>query len=125
MLGQLTKNERQLALVILLAVGLWGLVFGVAGKDDPLGAHGWIIVLAALAGIFKIISIYYDPEPSDDRLSSYYDDPTKLGIILAMVWAVIGLFVGDWVAWLLVKPDLTFDAGWSSFGGCAPCTRRA
>ncbi|MGL4260541.1 MAG: cbb3-type cytochrome c oxidase subunit I, partial [Afipia sp.] len=120
MMGQLTKNERQLALIILLAVGLCGLALGVAGKDDLLGAHGWLIVLAALAGIFKIISVYYEPEPSDERLSLYYDDPTKLGIILAMVWAVFGLFIGDWVAWLLVKPDLTFDAGWSSFGRLRP-----
>ena len=40
----------------------------------------------------------------DDRLDRYYDDPTKFGIVLAMVWAVVGLFVGDWVAWLLVYP---------------------
>jgi cytochrome c oxidase cbb3-type subunit 1 len=33
---------------------------------------------------------------------------------------VFGLFVGDWVAWLLVNPDLTFDAGWSSFGRIRP-----
>ncbi|RTL79032.1 MAG: cytochrome-c oxidase, cbb3-type subunit I [Bradyrhizobiaceae bacterium] len=120
MMGQLTKSERQLALVILLAVSLCGLALGVAGRDDILGAHGLLIVLAALAGIFKIISVYYEPEPSDERLAHYYDDPTKLGIILAMVWAVFGLFVGDWVAWLLVKPELTFDAGWSSFGRLRP-----
>ena len=27
-----------------------------------------------------------------------------------MVWVVAGLFVGDWIAWQLVNPDLTFDA---------------
>ena len=37
-----------------------------------------------------------------------------------MVWAVFGMFVGDWVAWLLVDPDLTFDAGWASFGRLRP-----
>ena len=30
------------------------------------------------------------------------------------------LFVGDWVAWQLVYPDLTFDAAWSSFGRLRP-----
>src|SRR5258705_4332030 len=34
--------------------------------------------------------------------------------------SVVGLFVGDWVAWQLVNPDLTFDAPWSSFGRLRP-----
>jgi hypothetical protein len=37
-----------------------------------------------------------------------------------MGWAVFGLFVGDWVAWLLVYPEFTFDAAWSSFGRIRP-----
>ena len=60
------------------------------------------------------------PNPRKNGFSHYYDDPTKAGIILAMGWAVFGLFVGDWVAWLLVYPELTFDAGWSSFGRLRP-----
>src|SRR5664279_1870782 len=120
MLGQLTKYERQLALIILLCLCLAGTVLGIAGRDDPLGGHGALIALAALAGIFGIIRVYYEPEPDQRRLERYYDDPTKVGIILAMTWAVFGLFIGDWVAWLLVKPDLTFDAGWSSFGRLRP-----
>ena len=120
MIGQLTKAERQYALLILLALALCGLIFGIAGKDDPLGTHGALIGVAALAGIFKVISVYYDPEPGDERLNRYYDDPTRFGIILAMMWAVFGLFIGDWVAWLLVKPDFTFDAGWASFGRLRP-----
>ena len=120
MIGQLTKAERQYALLILLGLALCGLIFGIAGKDDPLGSHGALIGIAALAGIFKVISVYYDPEPGDERLNHYYDDPTKFGIVLAMIWAVFGLFIGDWVAWLLVKPDFTFDAGWASFGRLRP-----
>src|SRR4029078_3450181 len=41
-------------------------------------------------------------------------------MVLSMVWAVFGFFVGDWVAWLLVNPDLTFDAAWASFGRLPP-----
>jgi cytochrome c oxidase cbb3-type subunit I len=63
---------------------------------------------------------YYLPQPSDDRLSHYYDDPTKAGVVLAMAWAVFGLAVGDWVAWQLVDPNLTFGQGWSSFGRIRP-----
>ena len=48
------------------------------------------------------------------------DDPAKAGIVLAMTWAVVGMFVGDWVAWLLAYPDMTFDAAWASFGRLRP-----
>ena len=120
MVGQLTKNERQSALIILLALAVCGLAMAVAGRDDPLGAHGALVIVAALAGFFIVGSGYYSPEPSEERLDHYYDDPTKVGIVLAMAWAVFGMFVGDWVAWLLVYPDLTFDAGWSSFGRLRP-----
>ena len=71
-------------------------------------------------GFLVVISGYYSPEPTEERLHHYYDDPTKVGIILAMVWAVFGMFIGVWVAWLLVWPDLTFDAAWSSFGRLRP-----
>ena len=91
MIGQLTKAERQYALLILLGLALCGLIIGIAGKDDPLGIHGALIGLAALAGIFKVISVYYDPEPGGERLNRYYDDPTKVGIVLAMIWAVFGM----------------------------------
>src|SRR4029450_7671626 len=97
-----------------------GLIFGIAGKGEPLGTHGALIGVAALAGIFKVISVYHDPDPCHERLNRYYGDPARFGIILAMIWAVFGLFIGDWVAWLLVNPDLTFDAGWPRFGRLRP-----
>ena len=120
MVAQLTKTERQVALIILLAISLWGLAMAVAGRGDPLGVHGVIVLLAGIAGTFGVISGYYAPEPDDSRLDRYFDDPSRMGIILAMVWVVAGLFVGDWIAWQLVNPNLTFDAAWSSFGRLRP-----
>src|SRR4051794_4831481 len=116
MIAGLTKNERQLALFILLALSASGLAMAVAGQGDPLGIHGAIVLIAGIAGSFGVISGYYDPEPGEDRLNRYFDDPSRMGIVLAMVWVVAGLFVGDWIAWQLAYPDLTFDAAWSSFG---------
>src|SRR5205809_6155864 len=107
MVAQLTKSERQLALIILLAMSLCGLAMGAAGHGDPLGVHGAIVLLAGIAGTFGVISGYYQPEP-DGRLDRYFDDPSRMGIVLAMVWVVAGLFVGDWIAWQLVNPNLTF-----------------
>jgi cytochrome c oxidase cbb3-type subunit 1 len=120
MIGQLTKAERQSALLILLALAVVGLTMASAGRNDPLGVHGALVMIAAVAGLFVVISGYYDPEPGDDRLDRYYDDPSKIGIVIAMIWAVFALTIGDWVAWLLVNPNLTFDAGWSSFGRIRP-----
>ena len=120
MIGQLTVSERQSALVILLFIVLWGLSMAIAGHGDLLGPQGWIVLLAGVLGLFGVMSGYYAPEPGADRLTRYYDDPSKVGIILAMIWAVIGMFVGVWVATLLAYPDLTFDAGWASFGRLRP-----
>jgi cytochrome c oxidase cbb3-type subunit 1 len=120
MIAQLTRNERQRAILISLVVAVVGLILGLAGRDDPIGLHGALIFLAGVLTIFLVGSNYYAPEPSDDRLASYYDDPSKAGLVLAMAWVVFGLAVGDWVAWQLVNPDLTFGGGWSSFGRIRP-----
>ena len=120
MIAELTVNERQGALVILLTLAVTGLAMTIAGHGDPFGIHGALVLVVAIAGLFAVVSGYYAPEPSDDRLDSYYDTPTKFGIVAAMIWAVIAMFVGDWVAWLLAYPNLTFDAAWSSFGRLRP-----
>ncbi|MGG2362528.1 hypothetical protein ACE4Z5_26760, partial [Salmonella enterica] len=78
------------------------------------------VAITALVGIFAVISGYFAPEPGPARLAEYYDTPPRIVVGLAMAWAVFGLFVGDWVAWLLAYPHLTFDAGWSSFGRLRP-----
>lgn len=120
MISQLTKGERKLALVILAVLTCIGLAMAIAGRDDPFGIHGGIVMVAGLLGIFAVISGYLAPEPSPERLQHYYDEPAKLAIILAMIWAVAGMFVGDWVAWLMVYPEMTFDAGWASYGRLRP-----
>ena len=120
MVAQLTKNERQLALIILLAISLWGFAMAVAGHGDPLGVHGAIVLLAGIAGRSASFPATTHRSLATDRLDRYFDDPSRMGIILAMVWVVAGLFVGDWIAWQLAYPDLTFDAAWSSFGRLRP-----
>jgi cytochrome c oxidase cbb3-type subunit 1 len=120
MIAQLTKNERRNAIIISTLVAICGLILGLAGRDDLIGIHGVLIFLAGMATIFAVGRHFYAPEPSDDRLARYYDDPSKAGIVLSMAWAVFGLAVGDWVAWQLVNPDLTFGGGWSSFGRIRP-----
>ena len=120
MIEQLTTIERQRALVLLLVVTLGGLVLLIAGKDEALGIHGALIMVVAIAAIFGVISDFFAPEPTGNRLESYYDEPAKIGILLAMAWAAVGLFVGAWVAWQLAYPILNFEAAWTSFGRLRP-----
>ena len=120
MTSQLTSGERTLAFVLLLLLAIAGLVMAAAGHGDPLGMHGFIITIFSSALAFLLLSMSYGEEPDPDRLAQYFDDPTKLGIILAMAWAILGLSVGVWVASLLAWPDLTFDAAWASFGRLRP-----
>ncbi|HEX6001323.1 MAG TPA: cytochrome-c oxidase, cbb3-type subunit I [Hyphomicrobiaceae bacterium] len=120
MIAQLTKTERQLALGISALVALAGLAMAVAGGQDPFAGHGLIVLVFGVAMGIVLISGYYSPEPPEERHAQYYDDPIKGGIVLAMIWAVFAMFVGDWVAWLLAYPEMTFDASWASFGRLRP-----
>ena len=120
MLAQLTSGERQLSVVVLTLMTMVGLAMAAAGRGDPIGVHGFIVVVASLAMLFVMLSALYAPEPSAERLDHYYDDPSKVGVILTMIWAMVGMFFGVWVASLLAWPDLTFDAAWASFGRLRP-----
>lgn len=122
MVSELTIKERAGALAILFALLGAGVTIAAsaATRSDPMGFHGYLVMLYALGVLVVLLRGYFDAEPLPSRLEHYYDDPTKVGIILAMGWAVVGMFVGDWVAWLLAYPDLTFDHAWASFGRLRP-----
>jgi cytochrome c oxidase cbb3-type subunit 1 len=120
MVSTMTANERQAALVISILAAIVGLAMAAAGRHDPLGVHGVMVLLTGLICAFWVIRDYYKPEPPATRLTAYYDEPIKAGILLALLWAAIGMFFGDWVAWLLAYPEMTFDAAWSSFGRMRP-----
>ena len=121
MIAQLTRNERQGAILISLVVAVVGLLLGLAGRDDPIGIHGALIFVAGVCTIFLVGRDYFAPEPSDERFAHYYDDPSKVGLVLAMLWAVFGLAVGDWVAWQLVNPTSPSAHGRAS-AASARCT---
>jgi cytochrome c oxidase cbb3-type subunit 1 len=66
MIGQLTKNERQIALIILLGLAVCGLAMAVAGRHDPVGGHGALILSLRLQGYFSSsrVTIYRNPRKS-------------------------------------------------------------
>jgi len=120
MIADLTRAERLRAMIILGGLGIVGLAMAIAGRHDPLGIHGWIILAAGLGGFIAVMRGKDAPEPSDERLNEYYDAPTRVGLILTLLWAVVGMAAGFWVAALLAWPELTFDAAWASFGRLRP-----
>ena len=120
MISQLTGNERVLAALTFLILLCVGVTMAAAGRDDLIGTHGWVIAISAIAGAVALLRAYDAPEPSPARLSEYYDEPSKVGIILTLIWGVIGMLVGVWIAALLAWPELTIDAAWASFGRLRP-----
>src|SRR5436190_114406 len=101
MVAQLTRNERFLAFAVCAFLLAIGLLFAAVGRGDLIAAHGYVIAVIGLAGFVYFLRGFDAPEPSPDRLSEYYDGPTKAGIVLAMFWGVVGMGVGVWIAWLL------------------------
>jgi cytochrome c oxidase cbb3-type subunit I len=120
MLAQFTSSERQVASLIAAAVAITGAAMASLGRSDVLGIHGLIVMFFAVGLLYLILFSFDEPEPTEEREASYYDDPIKAGIALSMAWAVFGMFMGVWVAAQFAWPDLAFDAGWSSFGRLRP-----
>jgi cytochrome c oxidase cbb3-type subunit I len=55
-----------------------------------------------------------------DRANAYHDAPIKVGLVLAMIWAVFAMAVGVWVAAELAWPALNLETSWLSFGRLRP-----
>ena len=94
-----------------------------AGRADPLGVHGLLVLLYSGALLALVLSSLFEREPDPERLSRYYDDPIKVGVALTMIWAVFGMFIGVWAAAQLAWPSLNFDTAWVSFGRIRPALR--
>ncbi len=120
MVADFTRSERVGALILLGALTLIGLAMAIAGRHDLMGIHGWIVAASGVLGITVMIRGMDLPEPDAARLSEYYDAPTRLGLILTLIWGVVGMGAGFWVALLLAYPDFTFDVAWLSWGRLRP-----
>jgi len=119
-IARLTIAERQIGLWLAGLVTLAGAALGIAGRNDVLGYHGLLITIFGAVVVVALLRNIDAPEPDESRLSEYYDDPIRFGIVLTMAWAVFGMFIGVWVSALLAWPELTFDAAWASFGRLRP-----
>ena len=62
-ISQLTGSERIVAAFIFLILICLGVAMAVAGRDDLIGTHGWIIALSAMAGVIALLRSYGAPDP--------------------------------------------------------------
>ncbi|WP_404404779.1 cytochrome-c oxidase, cbb3-type subunit I [Pelagibacterium halotolerans] len=120
MMAQLTRDERALSILLFAVLTVFGFALAAAGRYDPAGAHGWIMVFFGLGGVIVMLRGWNAPLPAQDRSGEYFDDPTKVGIVLALIWGAIGMLIGVWVAFLLAYPDFNLQVPWTSFGRIRP-----
>lgn len=95
----LTVSERHIGIGLAVALALMGLVMAAAARHGPMAVHGGMALVLGLALVFVLGGALYDhPEPGPERLSRYYDAPTRFGIAMSLIWAVIAMGVGVWGA---------------------------
>lgn len=120
MIQTLTIAHRQTALALAIALSLLGLAMAAAAQSGPMAAHGGMALALGLALSFALVGALYDPSPDASAATQYYDEPTRFGIAMALVWALVGMGVGVWVAALLYWPEATPALPWTSFGRLRP-----
>ncbi|MBS0564849.1 MAG: cytochrome-c oxidase, cbb3-type subunit I [Proteobacteria bacterium] len=117
----LTTNERQVAIGLSFALALMGLIMAAAARHGPMSVHGIMAMALGLGLVFRLGGVLYeDPPASPDRDGHYDDGPTRAGITMALIWGLIGMGVGVWVAALLYWPEATPPWAATSFGRLRP-----
>jgi cytochrome c oxidase cbb3-type subunit 1 len=84
----------------IIAFVAFVLMWMSAGRFDPLGKA---------RGFFRM----------PDGPSTYDDDPIRWGVLATMVWAIVGLLAGVFIALQLAFPDLNFEP-YFNFGRVRP-----
>ena len=100
MIAQLTGTERVNAALLLFAIIAIGLVMTLAGDSGDFRFHGLVIMSYATVVLLLLTGGAHSPMPTSDRFAKYYDDPSKIGILVSMmgrrmaaVWANIGVTI--------------------------------
>jgi len=116
----LPVHHRRAGAVLAIGLIVLGLTMTAAGQQRVMVVHGEIMLLLGIVLAFSVGGAIYDPPPPAGASLRYYDDPTRFGIAMTLVWALIAMSVGVWVSLLLYWPEATPALPWTSFGRLRP-----
>ncbi|MEP0321920.1 cytochrome-c oxidase, cbb3-type subunit I [Bauldia litoralis] len=120
MIRSLSSAERQTGLFLAIVLAFVGLTMAAAARQGPMAIHGAMALVLALFLIVALAGALNEPLPPVDREQSYYDEPTRFGIVMTLIWAIVAMAVGVWVAALLYWPEATPPWPATSFGRLRP-----
>ncbi|WFE77273.1 cytochrome-c oxidase, cbb3-type subunit I [Roseinatronobacter sp. S2] len=121
MTSTLTFTERRVGIILAILTCLLGLIMAVAANQGPMAVHGYIAMALGLYLVFVLSGSLYDhPEPPFSRLTRYCDAPVRFGVIMTLIWAVVGMAVGLWLATLMYWPEATPLWPATSYGRLRP-----
>jgi len=108
-----------------LALAVLALLFVVAAVDSGFAFHMGLVVAVALGMMVVTLRrarsvLAFEGAPPPPDLSRYDDDPVRWGVIATVLWAVIGLLAGLYIALQLAFPVLNFNSEFMTFGRLRP-----
>ncbi|MFN3745803.1 MAG: cytochrome-c oxidase, cbb3-type subunit I [Hyphomicrobiaceae bacterium] len=114
-----------LAVLAAAAFAIVGAIWFFGSSDPAMSFHGLLMMLAsAAAGIYVLTAAFREKAAraigSYEPPEGYFDGPTKVATIAALIWGIAGFLVGVVLALQLAYPALNFDLPWISFGRLRP-----
>jgi cytochrome c oxidase cbb3-type subunit 1 len=101
---------------------LLGLYLAAGSVDTTIYAHGLLLTVFCVAGIFWVLTRDGDaggPVAADASVN-YNDGVVRAGVIATTFWGVVGFLVGLVIALQLAFPVLNLDLPWTTFGRLRP-----
>jgi cytochrome c oxidase cbb3-type subunit 1 len=103
MLHSLNATERLVGMALAISLAVIGFMMAAFARPGPMAIHG---VIAGILGLVAAAKLD-DAQPTPDRAHRYYDAPTRFGLAMTLIWGVIAMGVGVWLAALMYWPEAT------------------
>ena len=92
MIATLTVSERQTGLLLSILLALMGLAMAAAARHGVMSVHGFMALGLGTGLAFLLAGSIHRPEPAVERMHRYYDAPTRFGIAMTLIWAMVNNF---------------------------------
>jgi len=106
-----------------LGLGVFlGATLAAGAVDTAIYAHGLLLALFCVLGIFWVIHRGNDTGgPADPNSRVPYNDAViRAGVVATVLWGIVGFSAGLLIALQLAFPALNFDTPWTNFGRLRP-----